>query len=97
MSIKNGQILILDNYYRIIEIPKTKTRGFENLKTGDIVHIELDLKTERGEHGIYALRPRINGIASSSVSAINSLLNNGMKLEELDFNEIEEYIANGGI
>ena len=94
MNDEKSQVLILDNYYEIIEIPKTKTKIFKDLKIGDIVHIELDMKTERSYRGIYALYPRVNGQVSSGVSIINDLLHRGMRLRKLSFKEIEEYQKN---
>lgn len=94
MDNEKPQILVLDNYYEIIEIPKTQTKIFKDLKVGDIIHIELDMKTERGYRGIYALYPKVNGQLSSGVSQINDLLRRGMKLRKLSLKEIEEYESN---
>lgn len=89
---EDEQIIVLDNYYEIIRIPKTTTKIFKSFKIGDIIHIELDMKTERGYRGIYAMYPRINGETGPTISSINSLISNGMELRKLDIEEVTKLI-----
>ena len=39
--------LILKNKYKVIYIPKTKAKAFENIKNGDIIEITLPLTHKR--------------------------------------------------
>lgn len=89
---KEQEILVLDNYYEIMEIPKTTTKCFKNKRVGDIIHIEMDVETKRGCRGIYSMYPRINGEVGPTVSSINSLISNGMKLRKLEIEEVANLI-----
>lgn len=76
--------IILKNKYLVKFIPKTKGKGFDTVKIGDIIEISLELTHGRGgdNHSLYAYYPKINGIGCAGIPYINSLIERGMILEE---------------
>jgi hypothetical protein len=78
--------IILKNYYVVKAMPKTKAKGFDTVKVGDVIEISLPLTYGRGR-GLYAYYPCINGVACAGIPLIQSLMNKGMILEEVVVNE----------
>lgn len=80
--------IVLKNRYKIIAIPKTTAKIFKDLKVGEIIEISLPLTWGRGgdNNSLYAYYPLINGVACSGISTINKLMEKGMILEELGWN-----------
>ena len=82
--IKTG--IVLKNKYLIKQIPKTKGKGFSNLRDGDVIEISLELTHGRdGSHqSLYAYYPKINGVECAGIPFIQSLIDKGMILEEVN-------------
>lgn len=85
--------IVLSNTYIVRAMPKTKAKGFDTLKVGDIITISLPLSYGRGR-SLYGMYPLINGVACSSVSMFIDLMNKGMVLEEWsddDYDDLDDY------
>ena len=77
--------IILKNKYIVKQMPKTKGKGFDAAKVGDVIEISLKLTHCRSgdNDSLMAYYPEINGIACAGIPYIQSLINRGMELEEV--------------
>lgn len=84
--------LILKNKYKVIYIPKTKAKAFENIKNGDIIEITLPLTHKRSgdNNSLIAYYPIINGNESVNIPTIKKLLEKGMILQEIEESDSDE-------
>lgn len=78
--------LVLKNKYKVIYMPKTKAKAFENIKNGDVIEITLPLTHKRSgdNNSLIAYYPIINGNETVGIPTINKLLEKGMVLKELE-------------
>lgn len=77
--------LILKNKYKVIYMPKTKAKAFENIKSGDVIEITLPLTHKRSgdNNSLIAYYPIINSKEKVGIPTIKKLIEKGMVLEEL--------------
>ena len=78
--------LVLKNKYKIIYMPKTKAKAFENIKNGDVIEITLPLTHKRSgdNNSLIAYYPIINGDETVGIPTIKKLIEKGMILEEIE-------------
>lgn len=78
--------LVLKNKYKVIYMPKTKAKAFENIKNGDVIEIALPLTHKRSgdNNSLIAYYPIINGNETVGIPTINKLIEKGMVLKELE-------------
>ncbi len=78
--------LILKNKYKVIYMPKTAAKAFENVKDGDVIEITLPLTHKRSgdNNSLIAYYPLINGNKAVGIPTIKKLMERGMILEELE-------------
>lgn len=78
--------IILKNKYKVIYMPKTKAKAFENVKNGDIIEITLPLTHKRSgdNNSLIAYYPIINGNERVGIPTIKKLTERGMVLKELE-------------
>lgn len=78
--------LVLKNKYKVIYMPKTKAKAFENIKNGDVIEITLPLTHKRSgdNNSLIAYYPIINGNETVGIPTINKLIEKGMVLKELE-------------
>ena len=78
--------IILKNKYKVVYIPKTKAKAFENIKNGDVIEITLPLTHKRSgdNNSLRAYYPIINGNKGAGIPTIKQLIERGMILEELE-------------
>lgn len=78
--------LVLKNKYKVIYMPKTKAKAFENIKNGDVIEITLPLTHKRSgdNNSLIAYYPIINGNETVGIPTINKLIEKGMILKELE-------------
>lgn len=78
--------IILKNKYKVVYIPKTKAKAFENIKNGDVIEITLPLTHKRSgdNNSLIAYYPIINGNKGVGIPTIKKLIERGMILEELE-------------
>lgn len=78
--------IILKNKYKVIYMPKTKAKAFENIKNGDIIEITLPLTHKRSgdNNSLIAYYPIINGNKGVGIPTIKKLIERGMVLKELE-------------
>lgn len=87
-----NQDLILKNKYKVIKMPNTKAKAFENIKSGDVIEITLPLTHKRSgdNNSLIAYYPIINGNESVGIPTIKKLIEKGMVLEELEGSDSNE-------
>jgi hypothetical protein len=78
--------LVLKNKYKVIYMPKTKAKAFENIKNGDVIEITLPLTHKRSgdNNSLIAYYPIINGDETVGIPTIKKLIEKGMILEEIE-------------
>lgn len=78
--------LVLKNKYKVIYMPKTKAKAFENIKNGDVIEIALPLTHKRSgdNNSLIAYYPIINDNETVGIPTINKLIEKGMVLKELE-------------
>lgn len=78
--------LVLKNKYKVIYMPKTKAKAFENIKNGDVIEITLPLTHKRSgdNNSLIAYYPIINGNEIVGIPTIKKLIEKGMILEEIE-------------
>lgn len=78
--------IILKNNYIVKAMPKTKGKGFNTIKVGDIIEISLELTHCRSgdNRNLRAYYPKINGIECAGITYIKSLIDKGLVLEEVN-------------
>ena len=82
--------LILKNKYKVVYMPKTKAKAFENVKNGDVIEITLPLTHKRSgdNNSLIAYYPIINGNKGVGIPTIKKLMERGMILKELESSDV---------